>query len=99
MTEEEYNVRNARLDKLERLIISSNKEILTTGECALLTGYSEAQQARMRIRREIPYYKPNGGKVFYKRSEIESWLLRNRKDTEEEINQKATTYYVTHKRM
>ena len=53
----------------------------------------------MRIRREIPYYKPNGGKVFYKRSEIESWLLRNRKDTEEEINQKATTYYVTHKRM
>ncbi|WP_241147572.1 helix-turn-helix domain-containing protein [Alistipes sp. An54] len=37
----------------------------------------------------IPYYKPNGKKIYFLKEEIETWLLRNRQDTVDEMQQQV----------
>lgn len=85
-----------RLDRLELLVILSSKEALNTREVALMLNLSESRIRHMTSDREIPYYK-QGGKVFFKKSEIEKWQLQNRVPTNQEINNKATTYVVCNK--
>jgi len=44
----------------------------------------------------IPYYK-RGGKAFFKKSEIESWMLQERIPTNDEIKSQAATYIAVKK--
>lgn len=97
MAEKEYQELTAKIDGLRKLIIASSKEVLTIDECALLTGFSKAHIYRMTSQRTIPFYKPFGGTIFFRKTEIEKWLLQGRQATDSEIKSQATTYCVTHK--
>lgn len=96
MAEEEYNDLRERLARLESLLLSGTKEVLTLDECSMFTGYSKNHLYRLTSQRVIPFYKPMGGTIYFKKQEIEEWLLQNRQATEAEINSKATTYCRTH---
>lgn len=97
MAEKEYQELTAQIDGLKKLIIAGSKEVLTIEECALLTGFSKAHIYRMTSQRAIPFYKPFGGTIFFRKTEIENWLLQGRQATDSEIKSQATTYCVTHK--
>lgn len=97
MAEEEYKALTERLDRIESLVMVGTKEVLTIDECSAFTGYAKAHLYRLTSQRAIPFYKPMGGTIFFRKSEIEDWLLQNRQATEAEINSKATTYCRTHK--
>lgn len=86
MAQEEYQQLTERLDRMERLIISGNKEVLTLEECAAYTGYTKNHLYRLTSTRAIPFYKPMGGKIVFRKSEIDNWLLRNRQATAAEIS-------------
>lgn len=96
MAEEEYKELTERLARLESLLLTGTKEVLTLDECSLFTGYSKNHLYRLTSQRAIPFYKPMGGTIYFKKQEIEEWLLQNRQATEAEINSKATTYCRTH---
>lgn len=96
MAEKEYKELTERLDRLESLLLSGTKEVLTLDECSTFTGYSKNHLYRLTSQRAIPFYKPMGGTIYFKKQEIEDWLLQNRQATEAEINRKATTYCRTH---
>lgn len=95
MAEEEYKELTERLARLESLLLTGTKEVLTLDECSMYTGYSKNHLYRLTSQRAIPFYKPMGGTIYFKKKEIEGWLLQNRHATEAEINSKATTYCVT----
>ena len=95
MAEEEYKELTERLARLESLLLTGTKEVLTLDECSMYTGYSKNHLYRLTSQRAIPFYKPMGGTIYFKKKEIEGWLLQNRHTTEAEINSKATTYCVT----
>lgn len=99
MAEEEYKALTERLARIESLVMSGvkDKEVLTLDECAAYTGLSKSHLYRLTSQRVIPFYKPMGGTIYFRRSEIEDYLLRNRHATQTEINSKATTYCRTHK--
>jgi excisionase family DNA binding protein len=97
MAEEEYKALTERLARIESLVMSGTKEVLTIDECSAYTGYSKNHLYRLTSQRAIPFYKPMGGTIYFRKSEIEDWLLRNRQATEAEINSQATTYCRTHK--
>lgn len=97
MAEEEYKALTERLDRIESLVMVGTKEVLTIDECSAFTGYKKAHLYRLTSQRAIPFYKPMGGTIFFRKSEIEDWLLQNRQATEAKINSKATTYCRTHK--
>ena len=63
-----------RLTNLER-INQGAKTILTLEEVAKYTNYSKSYIYKLTSRREIPCYKPNGKQLYFKRTEIEEWLL------------------------
>lgn len=89
---EEYKELTERLARLESLLLTGTKEVLTLDECSTFTGYSKNHLYRLTSQRVIPFYKPMGGTIYFKKQEIEAWLLQNRQATEAEINSKATTY-------
>lgn len=91
MAEKEYKELTERLDRLESLLLAGTKEVLTLDECSIFTGYSKNHLYRLTSQRAIPFYKPMGGTIYFRKSEIENWLLQNRKATEMEINSKAST--------
>ena len=97
MAEKEYQELTAQIDGLRKLIIAGSKEVLSIEECATFTSLSVAHIYRLTSQRAIPFYKPMGGKIYFKKSEIENWLLQGRQATNNEISSQATTYCVTHK--
>ena len=68
-----------RLTNLER-INQGAKTILTLEEVAKYTNYSKSY-----------IYKPNGKQLYFKRTEIDEWLLTNRKMTNKEIESEVAT--------
>jgi excisionase family DNA binding protein len=73
--------------------LMSGKEALNTVECALIVGISKAHLYRLVREKRIPYYKNEGGKhTYFKKSEIEQWMLRDRVKTKDEISQEADNY-------
>lgn len=97
MAEKEYTALREQIDELRRLLLAGTKEVLTIDECAMLTGFSKNHLYKLTSQRAIPFYKPLGGSIRFKKSEVEDWLLQNRQATISEINSLATTYCVTNK--
>ena len=97
MAEKEYQELSTKIDDLKNMIMIGVKEVLSIEECALIINLSVPHIYRLTSQRAIPFYKPMGGKIYFKKSEIENWLLQGRQATNEEIINQATTYCVTHK--
>jgi len=57
----------------------SLKEILNISEAAEYTGLSKSYLYKKISLRSIPFYKLGGKLVYFKRSDLEAYLLSNRK--------------------
>lgn len=87
-----------RLEAIETLLSFASKEVLTADEVAMYLGYSKSHVYKLTCAKKLPYYKPTGGTAYFKKSEIEEWMLRNRQSTNEEIRQKAAALVVNRRR-
>jgi excisionase family DNA binding protein len=97
MNVEETQAITARLDRIERLTLIGAKNVLDIEETALLTGFTTGHLYRLTSAKQIPHYKKNR-KLYFSKSEVEKWMLDRKVLTGEEIQSRATTYTVTHKR-
>lgn len=61
------------------------KPILTVDDLSKYLDYSPEYIYKMTHNREIPYYKPNGKKLYFKRDEIDEWVLSNKVFTQDEL--------------
>ena len=84
-----------RLERIEKLLVITSKEVLNVSETAMMLGVSESRVRHMMSSREIPYYK-RGVCVSFKKSEIEAWRLDKRFPTDAETKAQAATYVTTH---
>jgi excisionase family DNA binding protein len=82
---------NDRLSNIENLL-SAQKQVLTFDEVARFTGLSKSYLYKKTSTGGIPCYKPQGKCIYFDRSEIETWLLQNRKKTTDELEKEASTY-------
>ena len=80
-----------RLERIERLLVISTKEAFNVDEAARFIGLSESRVRHLVWKKEIPHYK-RGRSLFFKKSELEEWMLRDRIPTTEEIEQEAYSY-------
>lgn len=79
----------------ERLMFCT-KDVLTSDEAARYMGISRSYLYKLTMRCEIPFYKPTGKVCYFKRSELEEYLLRNRCASAEELNDRALNYCRKH---
>ncbi|QQU02113.1 helix-turn-helix transcriptional regulator [Myroides odoratus] len=81
-----------KLDYLEQLIISNHKEILSVEELEKYTGFKKSYIYHLVHFSKIPYSKPNGKYLFFQKSEIDEWLLKNKSLSDDQIQAKAREY-------
>lgn len=80
------------LQEIIDIVKTHSKEVLTAQETARYMGVSMSYLYKLTMKKQIPHYKPMGKVCYFKRDEVEEWLLSNRISTEQEINNKALSY-------
>ena len=66
------------------------KEALTTQEAAQYLGMEVSTLYKKTMQNEIPFYSPYGKRLYFKRTELEKWMLQNRHATNEEMQAEAS---------
>lgn len=97
MSNEAIQEMNDKLDRIEQLAMIGSKTVLDLSEAAVFTGYSESHLYNLTSKRLIPHYKKNR-KLYFKKQELEEWMLEREVKTDKEIRSKASTYVSTHKK-
>lgn len=95
MSEATIDTLNARLDRIERLTLIGAKSVLDLDEAVLFTGFSKGHMYRLTSERQIPHFKKSR-KLYFKKSELEEWMLEDKVKTESEVQTLASTYIATH---
>lgn len=85
-----------KLDNIETIVSINKKDILTPDETAKFLGVAKTTLYTMTSKRLIPYYKPSYKMVYFKKKEIENWMLQNRVDTRDEVDLQAEIYIQKH---
>lgn len=65
------------------------KDILTFKEAANYCGFKESYFYQLTSKKQIPFYKPRGKKIFFKISELQDWLLRGKSESVDALEQNA----------
>lgn len=60
-------------------IIYYDKSILSFNETLEFMNVSKSFLYKLTSKREIKFYKPNNGKLYFKVTDLEEWMLRNEK--------------------
>lgn len=84
-----------QLGRVERLTMISAKTVLDLDEAIMFTGFSRGHLYRLTSERKIPHYKKSR-KLYFKKTELEAWMLEEKVRTQNEIEAAATTYVATH---
>jgi len=88
MDENILAVLNRLKQQIEEQAINK-KEVLNFNEAALYMGVSKSFLYKKTSTNSITHYCPEGKLIFFKRSDLDAWLLRNRRAKTEEIEAMA----------
>jgi excisionase family DNA binding protein len=84
-----------KLEQLEKLITTSNllqKPVLNFQEASQYLEISPSHLYKLTSKRAVPHFCPNGKKLYFKREELDQWLLRNKKLSTDEVEEKTESY-------
>lgn len=87
-----------KLDKIETMLKAQSVKLMTLDEVSEYLKVSRSHMYKLTSMNQIPFYKPNGKIVYFKKSEIDDWVLKNRRKTKEEIDEIADEYIREHPR-
>lgn len=80
-----------RFERLESLVLCTQKRVLTIDEVCTLTGLSKSTIYKLTMSGKIPHYK-QAKHLYFDRVEVEDWLKENRGFNVSEIDNKSSTY-------
>lgn len=74
------------------------KAVLNFNEACKYLDVSPSHLYKLTSQKQIPHFCPQGKKLYFRRDEIDTWLLRNRQSAADEIDKLATDYVIRNKR-
>jgi excisionase family DNA binding protein len=80
------------LQELKKVIDESlieKKEWLSLDETAVAFNLSESFLYKLTSKRLVPFYKPSGKLIYFKRAEIEQWILGGKVKTMSELEREV----------
>ena len=84
-----------KLTNLENLIKKGQTEKpLTLNEAAQYLDISKSYLYKLTCKNAIPHFKPTGKRIYFSKSELDTWILRNPVKTTGAIEQEADDYLV-----
>jgi len=85
------NTSNNALERIEALLLNQ-KQILNIEEFCRYTGFSKSFAYKLTSSRRIPFSCPNGKLIFFKKPDVDNFLLSNPTSSIEDIDQQAIDY-------
>jgi len=84
------------LSSIESLL-RTQKTTFNLDDLCSYTGLSKSAVYKLTQRRLIPYSKPNSKIIFFKKDDVDAYLLSNPIDTQEEVEKIATNHILRNK--
>ncbi len=83
-----------KLTCIENLLKGQTEKPLTLNEAAQYLDISKSYLYKLTCSNKIPHYKPQGKRLYFAKTELATWLLRNPVKTTADIEQEANDYLV-----
>lgn len=83
------------VQELKKLFLEQTllqKEVLNFNEAAIYIEVSHSHLYKLTSTGKLPFYKPNGKKIYFNRKELNSWLLSNRQNSVSEVMEAAANF-------
>lgn len=74
-----------RLERIEVALTQKNDEVLNANQAASYLDISLSHLYRLTSERRLQYYKPGGGRIYFRKSELDAYILARPVSTREEI--------------
>ena len=84
------------LARIEKYILIGTKNVLNIDEASIVLGVTIRTLRKMVAEHTIPIYKPNQRSLYFKKSDLEDWMLQNRVKPQSEIDAEVEAYCITH---
>lgn len=81
-----------QLRKVVSLNILLQKPVLNFQETCQYLDISSSHLYKLTSKRAIPHFCPNGKKLYFKRDELDVWLLRNKQLSLDEIEEHTDAF-------
>jgi excisionase family DNA binding protein len=84
-----------KLERIEELLSSrdQNRNVLAVPEAAKFLNISESHLYRLTSQNAIPHYSPGGKRIYFKRTELEEYLVSIQKVSDKgDISETAKAY-------
>ena len=85
----------SRLDEIQasiRELKAAAEKPMTLDEAAAYLHVSKSHTYQLTSKGLIAHFKPAGKKIFFKKSDLDAYLLRNRRSSESELEQAAANH-------
>jgi len=88
------NIILEKLTNIENILKGQTEKPLTMEEAAKYLHVSKSTLYKMTSSNTICFYKPNHKRIYFAKSELDAWLMRNPVKTTGKIEQEADDYLV-----
>ena len=68
------------------------RTLITTEEAASYMGIKKSYLHKLMMKKEIPFFKPNGKLCYFDRQDLDKWMRRIRIASNQEIDRQAQGY-------
>lgn len=95
------NLQNAMTDKAVTWASEKpyfTKEILSVNEACLYMDISKSYLYKLTHTRLLAFSCPAGKKIYFKKEDLDKWMLKNRRPSIDEIKAQAAEYIKTRRR-
>jgi excisionase family DNA binding protein len=78
-----------QIETVNKMLYLLHKEILTFEEACIYLGRKASFMYKLTSGRLIPHYVPNGKLIYFKRTELDEWVLQHKRKSLEEVKDEA----------
>ena len=90
-----------KLSNIEQMLTEQTllkKDVLNFNETCQYLNVSQSHLYKLTSTKQVPHFCPQGKKLYFKRTELDIWLQRNRKSSADDIEKAASDYLIKNKR-
>ncbi len=83
---------SSQLQELKTLLTQQSENPMCFNDAAKYLTISKSYLYKLTCKNAIPFYKPNGKKIYFSKSELDKWIMRNPVKSAEQIEEEAQKF-------
>lgn len=83
---------SSEIQELKNLVTQQTEKPLCLDEAAAYLNIKKSYLYKLTHLKILPFFKPNGKKIYFSKSELDKWIMRNPVKSQEQIEQDADSF-------